>query len=74
MKRELCAPDTTWYCEIILEPHEWGLPLDDQGVWMNRPIRRWVYENCHSGVFFAAAGWILFEREADAVAFMLTWS
>jgi hypothetical protein len=50
------------------------MPLDEQDDWMDRPIRRWVLDHCDSNTVFAAAGWILFERETDAVAFELTWS
>lgn len=73
MKIRHCDEDTSWYCEIILDPHEWP-PLDEDDNWLNRPIRQWVYDNCYPGVFFAAKGWILFERKEDALAFMLTWT
>ena len=40
---------------------------------MSRPIRQWVYDNCYPGIFFAATGWILVEREEDATLFRMVW-
>jgi hypothetical protein len=64
--------DTSWYARIDLDEKEWP-PLDEDDDWFNRPIRQWVYDNCYPGIFFAAKGWILFEREEDVMQFMLTW-
>ena len=73
MRVRKLPPDIGWYAEMILDKNEWP-PLDDAGAWMDRPIRKWVYEHCYPGIFFAAVGWILFERESDLTAFVLAWS
>lgn len=70
--RNITAEDTSWACEVVLDEREWP-PLDEEGLWMDRPLYRWVYDNCYPGVFFAAKGWILFERKEDAMLFRLTW-
>lgn len=64
--------DTSWYARIDLEEREWP-PPDRQDMWINRPIRQWVYEFCEPGTFFSRNGWILFLKQEDVMQFMLTW-
>lgn len=66
--------DSSWAYRIDLEPYEWPPFNYDDTDWLDRPIRRWVYDNCYPGAFFAADGMILFQRPEDAVQFQLTWS
>jgi hypothetical protein len=73
MKISKFDPMDPWYARVDLNEREWP-PRDQHGKWMDRPIRQWVYEFCEPGTFFAAAGWILFLKEEDALAFQLTWS
>lgn len=65
--------DHYWYCEIVLNSNEWPM-LDNGCEWMDRPIRQWVYNNCQGNYFFAAAGWIYFELEEDAMMFNMIWA
>ena len=62
----------TWYCKVDLCEKVWP-PPDRKDLWINRPIRQWVYEFCEPGTFFSRNGYILFLKEEDAVAFQLTW-
>jgi hypothetical protein len=71
--RRICATDISWACEIILEPHEWPPPITEDDEFIYRPIRKWVYDHCLAGVFFAVSGLILFESEEDAMLFRMTW-
>jgi hypothetical protein len=73
MKVVRCSADSGYYASVVLNSTEWP-PIDAAGEWMNRPIRKWVYDHCYPSIFFAAAGWILFERESDLMAFVLAWS
>lgn len=64
--------DETEFCaRIELTKEQWPI-LDKDDNWLNRPVRRWVYDNC-SEVFFAGAGWILIYNEEDYLRFMLSW-
>ena len=72
MRTRLCGDDSFWHCEITLDEKEWP-DLDEEGRWMQRPIRMWVHENSQGNYFFADKGWILLERREDAIMFKLTW-
>ena len=72
MKIRYCEADSFWYCEIVLNKRAWP-DLDPKGEWMHRPIRQWVYNNTSGDCFFAGEGWVLFEKQSDAIAFQLTW-
>lgn len=73
MRVEKCSAGSGYHALVVLDSSEWP-PLDAAGEWMDRPIRKWVYDHCYPGIFFAAVGWILFERESDLTAFVLAWS
>jgi len=75
MQQRLCAANSGWYCAVDLEPHAWPeVNYLSDFTWADRPIRKWVYLNCHHGyVFFGSRGCVLFESPADAVLFQLTW-
>jgi len=65
----MCA----WYAGVELNVQQWH-PLDYDDLWLDRPIRRWVMEECEHNTDFSYYGHILFEHEDDLVKFLLTWS
>jgi len=74
MKQNILGSDSGWYCEFVLEPHEWKKTdwfTDD--TWLDRPIYLWVYNHCQNGVFFSCVGRVLFEKIEDAVMFKMVW-
>ena len=60
-----------WSARVSLDPNEWP-PIDEEGLWMDRPIRQWVMENCWP-VSFAYYGEILFGKEDEAMWFKMVW-
>jgi hypothetical protein len=56
--------------EVHLNIKEW--PHPDYN-WHERPIYKWVKNNCGAHVF-SPEGWVLLLRESDLIQFQLTWS
>jgi hypothetical protein len=62
-----------WHAQVVLNAQEWP-PLDYDDLWLDRPIRRWVTEECEHSTNFSYYGHIMFAHEDDLVKFLLTWS
>ena len=65
-------PGGGWYAEVWLDDNEWP-SVDEKEVWLDRPIRRWVLDQCAGNTWFTCAGIVLFEREDDLMMFQLVW-
>ena len=63
----------SWYAKVELTDHEWP-QIDNNDLWLHRPIYKWVTEQCDHNINFTYYGHILFEHEDDLVKFLLTWS
>lgn len=61
-----------WYAQVELTLTQWP-PLGND-VWLERPIYKWVTEQCDQNNFFSNKGHIMFAHEDDLVKFLLTWS
>lgn len=63
-----------WHCVVYLNEQEWPDDLDPEGLWLARPIRKWVDDHCEDNVFFTYYGVIYFQSGSDFVRFWMTWS
>lgn len=72
--RYIDAADICWQAEVTLNSKEWpslNIYADD---WLDRPIRKWVYDNIESGDhFFSVMGQVYFRSSADAEWFRMVW-
>lgn len=66
------ARDTSWVARVDLDDTEWP-HVDASDDWLDRPIYRWVTENCEGAVFLYL-GTILFDNRDDFTQFLITWS
>ena len=62
-----------WYAKVELTSQQWP-PIDRLDLWLERPIYKWVTQDCEHSTNFTYYGHILFAHEDDLVRFLLTWS